>query len=162
MIISNLNEMRDFANEFAALLKDNDVINLIGDMGAGKTTLTNFIAEYFGINDSSSPTFAIVNIYEGDKTIYHLDLYRLDDPDELLELDYETYFYPENAITFLEWAENGAGFLPNDMINVEISKVDTNTREIKILDDTKRGQEINEYFSNWHLNYDFYCDYCKW
>lgn len=148
MIISNLNEMRDFANEFAVLLKDNDVINLIGDMGAGKTTLTNFIAEYFGINDSSSPTFAIVNIYEGDKTIYHLDLYRLDDPDELLELDYETYFYPENAITFLEWAENGEGFLPNDMINVEISKVDTNTREIKILDDTKRGQEINEYFSN--------------
>lgn len=161
MIISNLNEMRDFANEFAVLLKDNDVINLIGDMGAGKTTLTNFIAEYFGINDSSSPTFAIVNIYEGDKTIYHLDLYRLDDPDELLELDYETYFYPEDAITFLEWAENGAGFLPNDMINVELSKVDPNTREIKILDDTKRGQEINEYFSNWHLNYDFYCDYCK-
>lgn len=162
MIISNLNEMRDFANEFASLLKENDVINLIGDMGAGKTTLTNFIAEYFGIIDSSSPTFAIVNIYEGDKTIYHLDLYRLDDPEELLELDYETYFYPENAITFLEWAENGIGFLPKDMINVEISKVDTNTREIKILDDTKRGQEINEYFSNWHLNYDFYCDYCKW
>lgn len=148
MIISNLNEMGDFANKFAALLKDNDVINLIGDMGAGKTTLTNFIAEYFGINDSSSPTFAIVNIYEGDKTIYHLDLYRLEDPDELLELDYETYFYPENAITFLEWAENGEGFLPNDMINVEISKIDANTREIKILADTKRGQEINEYFSN--------------
>ncbi len=148
MIISNLNEMRDFANKFAALLKDNDVINLIGDMGAGKTTLTNFIAEYFGISDSSSPTFAIVNIYEGDKTIYHLDLYRLEDPDELLELDYETYFYPENAITFLEWAENGADFLPKDMINVEISKIDANTREINILADTKRGQEINEYFSN--------------
>lgn len=148
MIISNLNEMRDFANMLAALLKDNDVINLIGDMGAGKTTLTNFIAEYFGINDSSSPTFAIVNIYEGDKTIYHLDLYRLEDPDELLELDYETYFYPENAITFLEWAENGADFLPKDMINVEISKIDANTREINILADTKRGQEINEYFSN--------------
>ncbi|MFO3717370.1 tRNA (adenosine(37)-N6)-threonylcarbamoyltransferase complex ATPase subunit type 1 TsaE [Anaerococcus sp. ENR1011] len=148
MIISNLNEMRDFANMLAALLKDNDVINLIGDMGAGKTTLTNFIAEYFGINDSSSPTFAIVNIYEGDKTIYHLDLYRLEDPDELLELDYETYFYPQNAITFLEWAENGAGFLPSDMINVEISKIDADTREINILADTKRGQEINEYFSN--------------
>ncbi|WP_394024203.1 tRNA (adenosine(37)-N6)-threonylcarbamoyltransferase complex ATPase subunit type 1 TsaE [Anaerococcus martiniensis] len=148
MIINNLNEMRDFAHKFVSLLEDNDVINLIGDMGAGKTTLTNFIAEYFNIDDSSSPTFSIVNIYEGDKTIYHLDLYRLEDPDELLEIDFETYFYPDNAITFIEWAENGGDFLPNDMINVEISKIDSNTREIKILADTKRGQMINEYFSN--------------
>lgn len=148
MIINNLNEMRDFAHKFASLLKDDDVINLIGDMGAGKTTLTNFIAEYFNIDDSSSPTFSIVNIYEGDKTIYHLDLYRMEDPDELLEIDFETYFYPDNAITFIEWAENGGDFLPNGMINVEISKIDSNTREIKILDDTKRGQMINEYFSN--------------
>ena len=148
MIINNLNEMRDFAHKFASLLKDDDVINLIGDMGAGKTTLTNFIAEYFNIDDSSSPTFSIVNIYEGDKTIYHLDLYRMEDPDELLEIDFETYFYPDNAITFIEWAENGGDFLPNGMINVEISKIDSNTRQIKILDDTKRGQMINEYFSN--------------
>ncbi|PKZ15725.1 tRNA (adenosine(37)-N6)-threonylcarbamoyltransferase complex ATPase subunit type 1 TsaE [Anaerococcus octavius] len=148
MIINELNEMRDFAYKFASLLKENDVINLIGDMGAGKTTLTKFICEYFGINDSSSPTFAIVNIYDGDNTIYHLDLYRLEDPDELLELDYERYFYPEDAITFIEWAENGGCFLPDDMINVKISKLGTNTREIKILDDTKRGREINEYFSN--------------
>lgn len=148
MIISNLNEMRDFANKFASLLKDNDVVNLIGEMGAGKTTFTNFISEYFSINDSSSPTFSIVNMYQGDKTIYHLDLYRLEDPEELLEIDFETYFYPENAITFLEWAENGEGFLPSDMINLEIRKIDANTREIKILEDSKRGQEINEYFSN--------------
>ncbi len=161
MIISNLNEMKGFAYKFASLLKENDVINLIGDMGAGKTTLTNFIAEYFNIKDSSSPTFSIVNIYDGDKTIYHLDLYRIENPDELLEIDFETYFYPDDAITFIEWAENGGDFLPNDMINVEISKIDKDTREIKILDDTKRGQEINEYFSNWHLNYDFYSNYCK-
>ena len=161
MIINNLNEMRDFAHKFASLLIDNDVINLIGDMGAGKTTLTNFIAEYFNIDDSSSPTFSIVNIYEGDKTIYHLDLYRMEDPDELLEIDFETYFYPDNAITFIEWSENGGAFLPNDMINVEISKIDSNTRQIKILDDTKRGQMINEYFSNWHLNYDFNSNYIK-
>lgn len=156
MIISNLNEMRDFANKFASLLKDNDVVNLIGEMGAGKTTLTNFISEYFSINDSSSPTFSIVNIYQGDKTIYHLDLYRLEDPEELLEIDFETYFYPENAITFLEWAENGEGFLPSDMINLEIRKIDASTREIKILEDSKRGQEINEYFSNWYLYNDIY------
>jgi len=111
MIINNLNEMRDFAHKFASLLIDNDVINLIGDMGAGKTTLTNFIAEYFNIDDSSSPTFSIVNIYEGDKTIYHLDLYRMEDPDELLEIDFETYFYPDNAITLYRMGRKWRSFL---------------------------------------------------
>ena len=148
MIINNLDEMSQFAKKFASSLKENDVINLIGEMGAGKTTFTGFISKNFGIYDSSSPTFALVNIYEGDILIYHLDLYRLDDPDELLELDFETYFYPENAITILEWAENAGDFLPNDIINLEIKKIDENKREITIGNDSKRGREINEYLGN--------------
>ncbi|WP_311481196.1 tRNA (adenosine(37)-N6)-threonylcarbamoyltransferase complex ATPase subunit type 1 TsaE [uncultured Anaerococcus sp.] len=148
MIINNLNDLEKFANSLAPLLKEGDVINLIGDMGAGKTTLVNAIARYFGIYDSSSPTFAIVNIYEGDKTIYHLDLYRFDNPDDLLDIDFETYFYPEGAITFLEWAENGRGYLPEGMINIKIDKLDSNTREIQILNDTERAREINELLSN--------------
>lgn len=148
MIINNLDEMRDFALKFASLVKENDVINLIGEMGAGKTTFTGFLCQYFAIKDSSSPTFAIVNIYEGDKTIYHLDLYRIEDPDELLDIDFERYFYPEDAITILEWAENGNGYLPSDMINIKISKIGENSREIEILEDSKRGRQLNEYFSN--------------
>lgn len=144
MIINNLEDLEKFANNLSSLLKDGDVINLIGDMGAGKTTLVNFIARFFDIYDSSSPTFAIVNIYEGKKTIYHLDLYRFDDPDDLLDIDFETYFYPEGAITFLEWAENGEGYLPEEMINIKIDKIDTNTRKITILDDTERAREIHE------------------
>lgn len=148
MIINNLDELREFANKLAGFLHDGDVINLIGDMGAGKTTLTGFLSEAYGIVDSSSPTFAIVNIYEGDKTIYHLDLYRLDDPDEILDIDFETYFYPDDAISIIEWAENAKGYLPDDMINISISKIDTNTRNIEIRDDSKRGIELNEYLSN--------------
>ena len=148
MIINNIDEMRDFANKLAPLLKENDVINLIGEMGAGKTTFTGFLTKSFGIEDSSSPTFAIVNIYEGDKTIYHLDLYRLDSPDDLLDIDYETYFYSYDAITIIEWAENGQGYLPDDMINIEIKKISDTSREVIIHDDSKRGRELNEYFSN--------------
>lgn len=73
-----------------------------------------------------------------------MDLYRFDDPDDLLDIDFETYFYPEGAITFLEWAENGEGYLPEEMINIKIDKIDTNTRKITILDDTERAREINE------------------
>ena len=148
MIINNLEELKEFAKKLAPLLKAGDVINLIGDMGAGKTTLVNEIARLFGINDSSSPTFAIVNIYEGDVEIYHLDLYRFDNPDELLDIDYETYFYPEEAITFIEWAENGEGYLPDNMIDIKIDKINDNSRQITILDTTERAREINELLGN--------------
>ena len=148
MIINNLEELKTFANKLAPCLKEGDVINLIGDMGAGKTTLVNEIARHFGISDSSSPTFAIVNIYEGDVEIYHLDLYRFEDPDQLLDIDFETYFYPEGAITFLEWAENGEGYLPDEMIDIKIDKLSENAREIEILDKTERAREINELLGN--------------
>ena len=148
MIINNLEELKEFANKIAPLLRDGDVINLIGDMGAGKTTLVNEIARHFKIYDSSSPTFAIVNIYEGDVKIYHLDLYRFEDPDELLDIDFETYFYPEGAITFLEWAENGQGYLPDDMIDIRIDKISEDKRKIEILDTTERAREINELLGN--------------
>lgn len=148
MIINNLTDLEKFAKKLAPLLKEGDVINLVGDMGAGKTTLVNAIARFFGISDSSSPTFAIVNIYEGEKTIYHLDLYRFDNPDDLLDIDFETYFYPEGAITFLEWAENGEGYLPDGMVNIRIDKLSPDTRDIEILKDTQRGRQINELLGN--------------
>lgn len=148
MIINNLDEMKVFAKNFASSLKKNDVINLIGEMGVGKTTLTSFLVENFGIYDSSSPTFAIVNIYDGDYLVYHLDLYRLDAPDEILDIDYERYFYPEDAITIIEWAENAGDFLPDEMIYLEIKKIDENKREVIIYNNSKRGREINEYLGN--------------
>ena len=162
MIIRNLNELKDFAEKFASLLREGDVINLVGEMGAGKTTFTGDVCEYFSAYDSSSPTFAIVNIYEADKKIYHLDLYRFDDPDDILDIDFEEYFYPEDAITFLEWGENVEDYLPDGMISLRFDKVDENTREITILDDSERGREINEYFSHWYIYHDFYSNHLRW
>ncbi|MCW6702235.1 tRNA (adenosine(37)-N6)-threonylcarbamoyltransferase complex ATPase subunit type 1 TsaE [Anaerococcus sp. NML200537] len=148
MIINNLEELKKFADKLAPILEDGDVINLKADMGCGKTTLVTAICKNYGINDTSSPTFALVNIYEGDRTVYHLDLYRFEDPDEILDIDFETYFYPEGAITFLEWAENVSGYLPDDMIDIEIKKLDENRREIRIADSTERARKINELLSN--------------
>ncbi|WP_297281791.1 tRNA (adenosine(37)-N6)-threonylcarbamoyltransferase complex ATPase subunit type 1 TsaE [uncultured Anaerococcus sp.] len=148
MIINNLDEMKIFANKLASQLKEGDVLNLIGEMSAGKTTLASFISKYFSIDDSSSPTFAIVNIYEGDIKIYHLDLYRFDEADEILDIDYETYFYPDDGLTILEWGENVADYLPEEMINLEIRKIDENKREVTISDDSRRERQLNEYLSN--------------
>ena len=68
--------------------------------------------------------------------------------DDILDIDFEEYFYPEDAITFLEWGENVEDYLPDGMISLRFDKVDENTREITILDDSERGREINEYFSH--------------
>ena len=137
MRINSLKEMEDFAFDFSKKLKKGQVINLVGDMGSGKTTFVSYICKYFGISNTSSPTFAIVNIYDGKKdeedfSIYHLDLYRFEDPDEILDIDFETYFYPENAITFLEWSDKAKDYLPDDMIEVNIEKIDENTRDISV------------------------------
>lgn len=137
MRINSLKEMEDFAFEFSKKLKKGQVINLIGEMGSGKTTFVSFVCKYFGISNTSSPTFALVNIYDGkrqgeDFSIYHLDLYRFEDPDEILDIDYENYFYPEDAITFLEWADKAEDYLPDDMIEVNIEKIDENAREISV------------------------------
>lgn len=153
MIINGLSEMKKFANKLASGLREGDVLNLIGEMSAGKTTLTGFISKYFSIENSSSPSFAIVNIYEGDIKIYHLDLYRFDDQDEILDIDYETYFYPDDGFTILEWAENVSDYLPDDMINIEIRKISENKREITISDDSRKGRELNEYLDDFNIKW---------
>lgn len=132
MIIKSLKEMDDFAKSFSKKLRPGQVINLIGDMGAGKTTFVSFLGKYLNVSDTSSPTFSIVNIYEGDYTIYHLDLYRFEDPDEILDIDFERYFYPEDEITFIEWADRAEDYLPDEMIYVKIEKIDENTRKISV------------------------------
>lgn len=133
MRVNSLKEMRDFAFDFAKKLKSGQVINLVGDMGAGKTTFVSFVGEYLEVSDTSSPTFAIVNIYNAkDFDIYHLDLYRFEDEDDILDIDFETYFYPEDAITFIEWADRASSYLPDEMIEVSIEKVDENTRDISV------------------------------
>ena len=88
--IKNLKEMEKFGKFLSDHLKNKDVVSLKGDLGAGKTTLTNFIGKGLNISDYiTSPTFNIVNSYYGDKELNHLDLYRIENPLELERIDYE-------------------------------------------------------------------------
>jgi tRNA threonylcarbamoyladenosine biosynthesis protein TsaE len=147
MIIDNLDQMKEFATKLAQMLKPGDVVRLDGDLGAGKTTLVSFVGDYFKIKHVTSPTFSIVNIYNGDMDIYHLDLYRFEDEDEILDIDFESYFYPESAISFIEWAEKAESYLPEDMINIKIEKLG-DKRKVTIGNTNEREAFINESFSN--------------
>ena len=145
ILINNLEELEQFAKTLTKLIQKEDVISLVGNLGAGKTTLVQMIGNEMGIKDNIlSPTFSIINIYNGRDIIYHLDLYRLEDPSELEALDYETYFYPD-GITFIEWARQGQGYLPEDMIEIKIEQIG-DKREIEILENSTRGKEISEQF----------------
>lgn len=141
--IKNLEDLEKFAKILAENIKEEDVFSLVGDLGAGKTTLVQLIGKYLGIEDYiTSPTFSLVNIYNGDFEVNHLDLYRLEDPDELLSIDFETYFYPQ-GVTFIEWAEKAGDYIPEDIIEIKINLKDE-FRIIEFASNTSREKELEE------------------
>ena len=95
----------------AATLEGGAVVVLIGALGSGKTVLTKGIALGIGVEDTvTSPSFAILNVYEGKKNLYHFDFYRLDDPVEMAEM-LEDYLYRRDGVTVIEWGERIMGIL---------------------------------------------------
>ena len=113
--ITNENETRAFGLALAKELTPGKVIALVGDLGTGKTTLTRYIAEGLGILDGiQSPTFTIIREHRtGRLPLFHFDVYRLDDPDDLFELGYEDYFFGD-GVTVVEWADKIADLMPED------------------------------------------------
>lgn len=106
VIIRDETETKKFATDVAQTLKKGDVIALVGDLGTGKTTLSKYIAEALGITETiTSPTFTIVQEYHsGRLPLYHFDVYRVDDIEEMYRIDYEEYFYGE-GVCIVEWAD---------------------------------------------------------
>lgn len=110
-----------FGIELGETAKPGTVIALTGDLGAGKTTLTKSIAKGLGIDDViTSPTFNIVKEYgSGRLPLYHFDVYRIGDVDEMYELGYEEYFYGE-GISVVEWADLIEDLMPEDTLWIRI------------------------------------------
>lgn len=121
IVIRNEQDTRKFGIELAQKLKPGDIIALIGDLGTGKTTLTKSIAEGLGITGMiTSPTFTIVQEYtEGRLPLYHFDVYRINDPEEMYELGYEEYFFGQ-GVCVIEWADLIEDLIPGDSIQIRI------------------------------------------
>lgn len=135
-------ETENLAKKFASRLKGNEVIAFYGDLGAGKTAFTRGVADFFGLKDEvSSPTFALVNEYSNEKTkIYHFDMYRITTFEDLESTGF--FDYLGRGIILVEWSENIKEYLPENLIEIKISKTEENSREIEII-----GGDFNESFS---------------
>lgn len=115
-------------------LKQGDIISLNGDLGAGKTHMTKGLAEGLGVFDYiTSPTFTIVNEYEGRLPLYHFDVYRIDDIQEMYEIGFDEYLFGK-GVSIIEWGDIVKELLPENTIHIDIKIVDDTTREINIED----------------------------
>ena len=127
-------ETIELGKTIGAELQKGMVIVLTGDLGSGKTKLTEGILTYFGLeNEISSPTFTIVNEYKTPKfDIYHFDVYRLEDSDEFSAIGGDEYF--EKGVCIIEWGELISDVLPKEYVKINFSKdlENENKRNIEI------------------------------
>ena len=122
MILKNPKETFEYGKKLAGELNPNTVIALTGDLGAGKTTLAQAIAKGLGIEEKiTSPTFTVVCEYDSGRIpLYHFDVYRVHDSEELFEIGLEDYF-KRGGICLIEWADLiEGGILPDDTINIKL------------------------------------------
>ena len=127
-------ETQTLGEELGKQLKPGSVIALIGDLGTGKTCLTQGIARGIGIAPNevvSSPSYILINEYNGSIPIYHIDLYRIETSEEIAELGLDEYV-DGVGICIIEWADRMENDLPDTYIRVHITWEDENSRSIKI------------------------------
>jgi tRNA threonylcarbamoyladenosine biosynthesis protein TsaE len=131
-----------------ALLRRGDVVGLVGELGSGKTWFTKGIARGLGIPPGvvvTSPTFALVNEYEGVITLYHMDIYRLENEGEFISAGLEEYLYGK-GVAVVEWADRWPGILPEHGIRVRFGILDDRHREITLSGRHPRAEEMIESF----------------
>ncbi len=119
--VNDIDGTKKVAIDFAKKLKKGDVVCMYGDLGAGKTEFVRQMARVLGIEDYiTSPTFTIVNEYKGDIDLYHFDVYRISDSDEMYEIGYEEYI-DGDGICIIEWAQLIEDILPKERYTVTIN-----------------------------------------
>ena len=120
------------AEELAKILKNGEIVTLKGNLGAGKTFFTKHLCKNFNINNVSSPSFAIVNEYLGERKVYHFDFYRLEKIEELYDIGFDEYLADKTANVIIEWADLMPEIIPREIIEIEISEVNEKIRKIEI------------------------------
>lgn len=141
--LNSLDKTKEFGKKLGKLLKKGDIVCLNGDLGAGKTTLTKSIGLGLGVEEYiTSPTFSLINEYKGRLPVYHFDVYRLENVDELDDLGFDEYFFG-GGVCIIEWAEKIEKMLPKEIIVLDIeSGEDIDKRRISIGGTGQRYKEV--------------------
>lgn len=125
-------ETRNLGREIASHLKPGSVVFLEGDLGSGKTTLVQGICAGLGVDAwPNSPTFTLINQYEGRMPVYHCDFYRLNDPGELANLGLEEVFGGK-GVALVEWPRLADEWAPPDLVRIHLKRLSARRREITI------------------------------
>jgi tRNA threonylcarbamoyladenosine biosynthesis protein TsaE len=129
-------ETVELGAQFAQSLRPGDIIGMNGELGAGKTEFVRGVCKALKVKDPvTSPTFSIINRYSGEnEEIAHIDLYRIEKPEELNEIGFEELIYDTSIIKFVEWYEKAGDRMPkmNYIVNIDIVDEDIYKRKIII------------------------------
>ncbi len=131
-------ETKDVGRQLAPLLPSNGTVLLIGDLGAGKTTLAKGIVAGRGAaqpDEVASPTFTLIHEYGNPVTVYHIDLYRLEAAEEVRRLGVEDLF-DSNALVLIEWGERFPELLPDKRVEIRIRQTGEDSRTIEVTGNT--------------------------
>ena len=119
-VTKSASDTQALGEAFSSVLVAGDVVLLLGDMGAGKTTFVKGLGKAFGVDEPiTSPTFVLLHTYDGKMPLHHADLYRLDQLDEVLELGIMELV--ENGVALIEWADRGLPAFPSDVLHIEFA-----------------------------------------
>lgn len=144
--VKSEDEMKAFGKTISGLLNGNEIIELTGDVGAGKTTLVKGIAVGLGINEYvQSPSFTISRIYQGrdEITLAHYDFYRLNDAG-IMANELEEIINEPKTVTIIEWGEIVTGVLPSDRLSINIAATSDTSRSIVVSSGGPKSNKLKE------------------
>jgi len=144
IITKSSEETKNLGEELSKLTKPGDLLAFYGELGAGKTCFIQGISRGLKVKDYvTSPSFTIINEYQGKIPIYHFDLFRLDNAEEIIELGYHEYFYGE-GLTVIEWAGKIEQLLPKEHLKIKIKFKDRYQRKISFISQGDRFKKFLE------------------
>jgi len=145
LITKSEEETKELGYKLGRLLKPYDVICLEGDLGSGKTAFTKGIALGLEIKENiTSPTYTIVNEYFGRIPLYHFDVYRLDDEEELYNIGFEEYINEKEGVIVIEWADLVKALIPEKRLWIRFRYLKGNDREITFIPKGERYIKLME------------------
>lgn len=144
--VASEQEMREFGERLGALFSGGELIELVGDVGAGKTTLVRGIAQGMRIDETvQSPSFTINRVYDApeERRLVHYDFYRLSEPGIMQDELRETMSDPKSVVV-IEWADSVEEFLPADRLTITIRSTSESSRQLEIVAGGQRSAVLLE------------------